>query len=121
MESADGTDGEGFLEGIDADVGDAGGLPWDGLVSVVDQNFDEPKRENPLESLLNASRVGAVDADRKHLGFLFSSDLVRESRESPYTRLGISNRNWNWRKKKKMKNGIEDGWVPRSRARMATV
>lgn len=76
MEGADGGDGEGFLEAVEGDVGEAGGGPRYRVVRVVDQNFHEAQREYRLKRLPDAPALRAVDSDREYLRLLFSSYLI---------------------------------------------
>lgn len=85
MEGADGGDGEGLLEVVEADVGEGGGGPRHRVVGVVDEHFDEAEREHPLERLFDAPRVGAVDSDREYLRLLLPRYLIRKSRQPACT------------------------------------
>lgn len=84
VESTNGRDGEGLLKGVDANVGEIGGLPRHRLVRIVNQNLHKSKRENPFERLPHTPRVRAVDSYRKYLWFLLPRYFVRKPRQSPY-------------------------------------
>lgn len=87
MEGTDGGDGEGFLEGVDANVGEVGGvvpIRHGGLqVRIVDQHLHETQRQNPFKRLSYTPRLRAVDSYGEHLRFLFPRYFVRESRQPP--------------------------------------
>ena len=81
---ANGGDGDGFLEGVDMNVGEVGcGLPRNRLISIVNKNFNETQWENSFKCLSNTSWIRTINSYSKHLCFLFSSYLVSKSRQSP--------------------------------------